>query len=109
MPYDSRQVSKGGNSGIDEEFSKHAPKGMFRVIIVDTFDGSDYVEGDYDTLLFAAGVATKNGGEMTMVHVYNDNGQHMMEAGSFWKRRIIFKIKVFNISWFFDLINYLDL
>ena len=39
MPYDPRPVSEGGNRGIDEQFSRKAPKGEFRVIGVDTFDG----------------------------------------------------------------------
>ena len=47
MPYDARPVSQGGNAGIDEEFSRKAPKGKFRVVTVDTFDGSDALDGDF--------------------------------------------------------------
>ena len=36
MPYDPRPVSQGGNAGIDEQFSRNAPEGKFRVIGVDT-------------------------------------------------------------------------
>jgi hypothetical protein len=83
MPYDPRPVSEGGNKGIDECFSRQAPTGKFRVIGVDTFDGSDWVQGDCDTLAEARELANKKGGEMTMMHIYNDQGKHMGNAGIF--------------------------
>lgn len=83
MPYDPRPESQGGNAGIDETFSRNAPKGKFRVVGVDTFDGSDWVQGDFDTLNEACQCAREKGGEMTMMHVYNDKGEHMDEAGTF--------------------------
>ena len=83
MPYDPRPVSQGGNRGIDEEFSRNAPKDMFRVVGVDTFDGSDWVEGDFKTLEEAEKHADKRGGVMLKMHVYDDQGVHRHEAGTF--------------------------
>lgn len=85
MPYDPRQVSEGGNRGIDEEFSRKAPKGKFRVIGVDTFDSDDWVEGDFDTLKQAqkhANERTKDK-QMLKMHIYDDTGNHCYEAGTF--------------------------
>jgi hypothetical protein len=83
MPYDPRPVSEGGNRGIDETFSRAAPKGKFRVIGVDTFDGGDWVQGDFDTKEAAIAEAQKRGGEMTKMHVYDDKGRHVADAGRF--------------------------
>lgn len=83
MPYDKRPVSQGGNRGIDEAFSRIAPEGKFRVVGVDTFDGGDWVQGDFDTLEKARECARKKGGKMTKMHVYNDRGEHVDEAGTF--------------------------
>ena len=85
MPYDPRPVSEGGNRGIDERFSRKAPKGKFRVISVDTFDGGDRVEGDFDTLEKArkhASERTKNQ-QMLKMYVYDDTGSHRHDAGTF--------------------------
>lgn len=51
MPYGPRLVSEGGNRGIGEEYSRFAPKGKFRVVGVDTFEGTDWLEGD--SILFS--------------------------------------------------------
>lgn len=83
MPYDPRPVSEGGNRGMDEEFSRQAPKGKFRVVGVDTFDGGDWVQQDCDSLDEAIEVAKKNGGQMTKMHVYDENGNHLFDAGTF--------------------------
>lgn len=83
MPYDPRPVSQGGNRGIDETFSRNAPKGKFRIIGVDTFDGSDWVYKDVDTFEEAKKFADEEGGVMLKVHVYNDEGKHVYEAGTF--------------------------
>jgi len=85
MPYDPRPVFQGGNRGIDEEFSRRAPPGKFRVIGVDTFDGGDWVDGDYDTLEEAIKKADEKGKNASMLklHVYDDTGEHLHEAGSF--------------------------
>jgi len=83
MPYDPRPVSEGGNRGIDEQFSRAAPKGKFRVICVDTFDGGDWVHGDYDTKEEAIKWANTKSGEMLKSHVYDDAGRHVSEAGTF--------------------------
>lgn len=83
MPFDSRPVSKGGNRGIDERFSRKAPKGKFRLIGVDTFDGGDWVDDDFGTLKKAKEAADKKGGIMTKMHVYDDKGRHLYETGTF--------------------------
>ena len=85
MPYDPRPVSEGGNRGIDEEFSRSAPPGKFRVIGVDTFDGDDWVEGDFDTLELAKKHVIKSitGKEMLIMHIYDDRGKHCANAGKF--------------------------
>ena len=75
MPYDPRPVSEGGNRGIDEQFSRCAPKGKFRVVGADTFDGDDWVQGDFDTLEEAKECADKKGCQMTKMYFYNDKGQ----------------------------------
>ncbi len=81
MPYNPKPVSQGGNRGIDETFSRKAPSGKFRIIGVDTFDGTDWVYKDVDTLKEAKKFADKKGGIMLEVHVYNDEGEHIYEAG----------------------------
>lgn len=85
MPYDPRPVSEGGNRGIDVSFSRSAPSGKFRVIGVDTFDGTDWVSGDFDTIEEARAHVAKHtkGEQMLMMHIYNDRGSHVGQAGSF--------------------------
>lgn len=60
-----------------------APKGKFRVVGVDTFDNSDWISGDFDTKEKAIEHAREKGGVMLKTHVYDDNGNHIYEAGSF--------------------------
>jgi hypothetical protein len=83
MPYDPRPVSEGGNRGIDELFSRKAPKGKFRVVGVDTFDGGDWIQGDYPTKAKAIEVANDKGGTMTMMYVYDTKGRYIHSAGTF--------------------------
>jgi hypothetical protein len=85
MPYDPRPRSRGGNRGIDEDFSRQAPKGKFRVVGVDTFDGDDWVEGDFDTLAQAQKHANERtkGEQVLKMHVYDDTGTHRHDAGTF--------------------------
>ena len=83
MTYDPRQISEGGNRGIDETFTRRALKGKYRVIGVDTFDGGDWVEGDFSSSAEALAHANRRGGPMTKMHVYDDNGKHIGEAGTF--------------------------
>lgn len=59
-----------------------APTGLFRVIGVDTFDLEDWVIGDY-SFDEAIKQADANGGEMLKTHVYDDQGNHVHEAGIF--------------------------
>ncbi len=60
-----------------------APEGKFRVVGVDTFDGDDWLQGDFNTEEEALAVANKEGGTMTKMHVYDDQGRHLGEAGTF--------------------------
>jgi hypothetical protein len=62
-----------------------APKGKFRVVGVDTFEGfdADYLIGDYDTIEEARKVCTERGGVMNSCYVYDDSGMQLAEAGSF--------------------------
>lgn len=83
MPYDARPVSEGGNRGMGELFTRYAPTGKFRVIGVDTFDGRDWYEGDFDTTEEAVDRARLKGGQMTKMYVYNDAGNFVFEAGTF--------------------------
>jgi len=81
MPYNLKPVSQGGNRSIDELFSRNAPNGKFRIIGVDTFDGTDWVYEDVGTLEEAKKFADKTGAKFLKIHVYNDKGEHMYEAG----------------------------
>lgn len=81
MPYDPRPVSQGGNRGIDEEFERSS--GKFRVVGVDTFDGGDWVQGDFDTLEEARKCAKEHGGTMTLMYVYGPDRDCLFSAGSF--------------------------
>ena len=85
MPYDPRTVSQGGNAGIDETFSRKAPAGKFRVVGVDTFDGGDWVEDDFDTIELAREHIKEqtSGQQMLKMHIYNDQGHHVGDAGTF--------------------------
>lgn len=83
MPYDARPVSQGGNRGAGELFKLQAPKGKYRVIGVDTFDGGDWVQGDFDTREEAMNCASIKGGQMTVMYVYDDKGMQLSKAGTF--------------------------
>lgn len=80
MPYDPD-----ANRGIDKLFSRKAPKGKFRVVGVDTFDGTDWVEGDFPYLNNAIKHCAKKtkGKQMLKMHVYDDTGKHVHEVGTF--------------------------
>jgi hypothetical protein len=60
-----------------------APSGKFRTVGVDTFDRTDWVDGDFDTLEEAKERARILGGTMLKTHVYDDAGRHLYEAGRF--------------------------
>jgi hypothetical protein len=60
-----------------------APPGKFRVIGVDTFDGTDWIYGDYKTRDEAIKLANEIGGTMLKTHVYDDQGKHIHSAGTF--------------------------
>ncbi|HCM43666.1 TPA: hypothetical protein DIS55_01800 [Candidatus Kaiserbacteria bacterium] len=78
-------VQRNENSGIDVDFSRNAPKGKFRVVSVDTFDGTDGVDGDFDTLGLAEAYIARatEGQEMLKMHIYDDKGDHVGEGGSY--------------------------
>jgi len=83
MPYDPRPVSEGGNAGIGETFSREAPPGKFRLVCVDTFDGGDWVQGDFDTIEAAMAEAKKHNTEMMRIYVYDDTGRCLDGMGTF--------------------------
>ena len=83
MPYDPRSVNDGGNRAIDIGSSRSAPKGKFRVVGVDTFDGTDWHEKDFDTKDEAIQHAKMRGGNMLRMYVYDDAGQHVGVSGTF--------------------------
>ena len=58
-----------------------APAGKFRVVGVDTFSHKDWVQGDFGTFKEAKDTADKKGGDRTMMHVYDDQGNHRHSAG----------------------------
>jgi len=60
-----------------------APKGMFRVVGVDTFSNEDWVYGDYKTFKEAKEFADKHGGNMNVVYVYDDKGSPLHHAGTY--------------------------
>lgn len=62
-----------------------APKGKFRVIGVDTFDGGDWIKDDVSTLIAAKTLcdAETAGKQMIKYHVYDDTGKHVYEAGKY--------------------------
>ena len=82
MPYDPRHTSDGGNSSTTNKDLK-APKGKFRVIMVDTFDGGDCVEGDYKTKKEAFKVVDEKGGTMNICYVYDSKGKQLRKTGTF--------------------------
>jgi hypothetical protein len=62
-----------------------APKGKFRVVGVDTFEGptADYLIGDFDSLKEAMAETDKHGGVMNPVYCYDDQGTMLHSAGSY--------------------------
>ena len=82
MPYDPRHVSKGGNRTTTRADLK-APKGKYRVVLVDTFDGGDCILLTTKDKKKAIRLADKKGGQMTKVYVYNSRGQQIHAAGTF--------------------------
>jgi hypothetical protein len=60
-----------------------APDGKFRVVGVDTFSGTDWVQGDFPTKEEAIKVASKKAATMTKMHIYDDHGRHIYHAGTF--------------------------
>ena len=68
---------------FDKPVSRRAPKGKFRVVGVSTFDGIDWLSGDFKTLKQAKRYADMQGRQGTKMHVYNHKGKHVYEAGTF--------------------------
>lgn len=65
------------------ELDLKAPAGKYRVIGVDTFDGTDWIYGDYNSKEEAIKLAKEKGGTMLKTHVYDDQGKHVFQAGTF--------------------------
>ena len=53
------------------------------VIGVDTFDGTDWLEGYFENDEEAIQHAKERGGEMLKMHAYNQDGKHIGEGGEF--------------------------
>lgn len=83
MIYDPRPVSEGGNRGAGELFQLKAPAGKFRVVGVDTFDGTDWIERDFNSKDEALSHANWNSGTMLKMHVYDDQERTVDSFGSF--------------------------
>ena len=60
-----------------------APKGKYRVILVDTFEGEDCILLTNKFKKKALDLAAEKGGQMTIVYVYNDKGEHIYKAGTY--------------------------
>ena len=62
-----------------------APSGHYRAIGVDTFDGADWIIGDYTTQkeAEAEAAALKRCSTMLMTYVYDDKGRCLYSAGSY--------------------------
>lgn len=60
-----------------------APKGRFRVVLVDTFEGpfADVLLGDFSNQQDAKKVALAHAGNMTPCYVYDDCGKLIFSAG----------------------------
>ena len=82
MPYDPRHVSEGGNRTTTRKSLK-APKGKYRVVLVDTFDGGDCILLTTKFKQKALNLANDKGGSMTIVYVYDDKGRQIHKAGTF--------------------------
>ena len=84
MPYDPRHESEGGNRTTTRNDLK-APKGKYRVVLVDTFDGGDCILGHRKHLDKAIELADEHGKgkQMTKVYVYDDKGNMVYSTGSF--------------------------
>ena len=60
-----------------------APPGKYRVVGVDTFDGTDWIDGDYDSEQEARKAARKLGGTMQKSYIYTDEPQLIDSYGTF--------------------------
>ncbi len=69
----------------DEQVELIAPKGKFRVTLLDTFDreSEHLLLGDFDTEEEAQKLAKKRGGPMTITDVYNDQGLNIGQYGTY--------------------------
>lgn len=61
-----------------------APRGKFRVVLVDRFEGpfADITLGDFRSLKRAMWMAKKHSGAMLCTYVYNDRGELMASFGT---------------------------
>ena len=62
-----------------------APKGKYRVIGVDTFEGpnADYLIGDYKSINKAMKAVDEHGGTMNPCYLYDDAGKLLYKRGTF--------------------------
>ena len=78
-------ISSGGNRGRDDQFMQHAPPGQYRVVGVDTFDGTDWVAGDFPTLASVQGFLARHTKKVGMLkmYIYDDQGRLQGEGSTF--------------------------
>lgn len=62
----------------------NAPRGCFRVVAVDTFEGpdADYLVGDFPYLEMAKDAADRRGQKMNPVYVYDEDGNLVHQVGT---------------------------
>lgn len=84
MPYDQRPKNQCGRSGSDEEFSRKAPAGKFRVVAVDAVDGSTWVSGDFNIFQDALTHVDNRTYEQKMLkmYIYDDSGHCVGTGGT---------------------------
>lgn len=70
---------------MTKEISRKAPEGKFSLVLFDTFDESDWIEGVFDTLSLAKkeGFSLTNNKAMLKFYIYNDQGYMVGQGGSF--------------------------
>lgn len=57
--------------------------GKYRVEGYDSFSHEDFPVGTYETAAEAIAVATQKGGTMTLMYVFDPNGNCIFQAGSY--------------------------
>ncbi len=80
---DSSDKNNKNNLGANQKINHRAAVGKFQVVAVDTFDDTEWVEGDFDNLAEAKKIADELGGPLVKTYVYNDRGDRVYDAGMY--------------------------